>query len=91
MSATGEDFDPTQFSTLYNGAVLGRHVVEKGFQTGGFLALVIAVPLRAYRLHAATGSYAGLALKALESGSTWALWSTGITGTGPPKAGARLT
>lgn len=74
------EFDPTTRTTLRNGSTLGLHIVEKGFQTGGFLALTLFVPIAAIRGYRATGAWAVLGAKALETGARSAAITTLLTG-----------
>lgn len=55
-SPSAPEFAVNEEDVTYNGALLMKHVMEKGWQTGGVLALV-ATPIGAFRAFRQQGSW----------------------------------
>lgn len=75
-----KEFDPTVNSALVNGALLEKHVLEKGFQMGGVLSLLVFAPLKAFRMIKTTPGPVMVGPVALRVGATTALWATTLSG-----------
>lgn len=75
-----KEFDPTVNSALVNGALLEKHVLEKGFQMGGVLSLLIFAPLKVFRRIKTLQGPAMVGPAALRVGATTALWATTLSG-----------
>ena len=70
----GEDFDPKG-----KGYLLGTHILDKGFQAGSLVGILIVGPLTAYRMYRrAEGDIFGRATKAC---GTSAVVGTALAGT----------
>ena len=73
----GEDFDPKG-----KGYLLGTHILEKGFQAGSLVGVLIVGPLAAYRLSRHGGG--DIVRKVVKACGTSAVVGTALAGTAWP-------
>lgn len=75
-----EQLDTTRNSAVHNGLLLERHVLEKGFQSGGFLALLVFGPIKAFQMRRSPFGLKGYGIRALNIAASSAVWVTLISG-----------